>query len=74
MHTIHTRVRTTPTHTPFHILLTGLNLVASLLVLTQTPSCLCVRYIPEDKIAIDFFHVLALLGDSTSLTINPRKK
>ncbi len=31
------------------------------------------RYLPEDKISIDYFHVLALLGD-TSLTVNPRKK
>jgi hypothetical protein len=28
-----------------------------------------IAIIPEDKIAIDFFHVLALLGDSTYLTI-----
>jgi hypothetical protein len=40
----------------------------------MTASRASYRYIPEDKIAIDFFHVLALLGDSTSLTINPRKK
>lgn len=34
-----------------------------------------IAIIPEDKIAIDFFHVLALLGDSTYLTIGkgPRK-
>ncbi len=29
-------------------------------------------FIPADKIAIDYFHVLALLGDSTSLTIGPK--
>ncbi len=33
-----------------------------------------IAVIPADKIAIDFFHVLALLGDSTYLTIGSRKK
>jgi hypothetical protein len=32
-----------------------------------------IAILPADKIAIDFFHVLALLGDSTYLTIGRRK-